>query len=309
MAEIIVYSENTHLALELAAAAAVLAQNGTSVCMLCVNNQEQSAALAAKGLDVCSVKAGSINLSDNAAMSTVLQTAASKLGAKIVILASNRRGKELSGRLAEAWEAGCLTDVKAVQIENGSPVFNRNALGGATVAAQLITSEKKVVAISPRSFPAWDKTGTGRVDNMDISAAATIEVLEVKAKAADAVDIQAADKLIAVGQGVEDQEDLLMVDKVAQALGAALGCSKPVATDRKWFSEDRIIGLSGKICKPDLAIMLGVSGQVQFMVGIRESKTIVSINQDENADMNNNADYVLAADLKDVLPELAKMLD
>lgn len=309
MAQIIVYSEKNHLALELATAAAALAQNEATVCAVCINNQEQAEALAAKGLQVYSVKADSVNLADTAAMTAVLESAANQIGARVIMLASNRRGKELCGRLAEAWGAGCLTDVKTVEIEGGDAVFTRNALGGATIAAQLITSDKKVVAVSPRSFQAWDKNGEGQIENLEITADATIQVLEVKAKAADSVDIQSADKLIAVGQGVEDKEDLALVDRIAQALGAKVGCSKPVATDRKWFSEDRIVGLSGKICKPELGITLGVSGQVQFMVGIRESKTLVSINLDENADLNKNADYVLVADLKEVLPELARALE
>jgi len=81
-----------------------------------------------------------------------------------------------------------------------------------------------------------------------------------------------------------------------------------VASDKKWFDEDRIIGLSGKICKPALALVLGVSGQVQFTVGVRDAQLIVSINKDENAFMNKLADYVLIADLHECLPELARIL-
>ncbi|WP_276662708.1 FAD-binding protein, partial [Syntrophomonas wolfei] len=87
-----------------------------------------------------------------------------------------------------------------------------------------------------------------------------------------------------------------------------IACSKPVASDKKWLGEERIVGLSGKICKPQLAIILGVSGQVQFTVGIRDAGTIISINNDEKALMNNMADYVMIADLKEVLPDLNKAL-
>lgn len=87
-----------------------------------------------------------------------------------------------------------------------------------------------------------------------------------------------------------------------------MACSKPVATDKKWLSEERVIGLSGKQCKPDLAILLGISGQVQFTVGIRDAKTIVAVNSDENAVINQMADYVLTADLHEVVPELISLL-
>ncbi len=99
-----------------------------------------------------------------------------------------------------------------------------------------------------------------------------------------------------------------LVQKITQALGGEIACSKPVATDRKWFPEDRIVGLSGKICKPQLALILGVSGQVQFTVGIRDANTIVAVNNDENAYMLQMADYTMVADLKKVLPELSKSL-
>ena len=87
-----------------------------------------------------------------------------------------------------------------------------------------------------------------------------------------------------------------------------MACSKPVATDKKWLSEERVIGLSGKQCKPDLAILLGIYGQVQFTVGIRDAKTIVAVNSDENAVINQMADYVLTADLHEVVPELISLL-
>lgn len=87
-----------------------------------------------------------------------------------------------------------------------------------------------------------------------------------------------------------------------------VACSKPLATDRKWLPEDRIIGLSGKKCKPQLAIILGVSGQVQFTVGIRDAHTIVAINNDENANILQMADYAMIADLTDVIQDLNKAL-
>lgn len=310
MAKIIVYSEKTQLALELLTAAKNICTDiYTDILMITVNDEKQAVELAAQGLAVCNLIAPAVHAADTAGMSMILQKAADQLGIKVILLASNRRGKELSGRLAQAWGAGCLTDVKTIQNNNEQLIFTRNTLGGATVATQRIQSEKKVIAVSPRSFAAWSQTGQGSIHDMEIAAVSSIEVVEVKEKAADSVDIQAADRLIVVGQGIENQEQLALVEKIARALDAEVACSKPVATDRKWFAEDRIIGLSGKICKPELAITLGVSGQVQFMVGIRESKTIISINNDENADLNKMADYVLAADLNQVLPEMEKALE
>ncbi len=309
MTGVLVYSEKQQLALELTSAAHVLTTT-PYIHLLTVNNEAQAAELAAKGLQVCNLNVPGLNPADTAALSTAVKTAADQLEADLILLASNRRGKELAGRLAQAWSAGCLTDVKtvALDLENDNPVFTRNALNGATIATQLIDAEHKVVAVSPRSFPVWNENGEGNVRTLNTEAAPTVELLEVRAKTGDTTDIQAADRLLVVGQGVENQEALELIETIARALKAEVACSKPVATDRKWFSEDRIIGLSGKICKPELVITLGVSGQVQFMVGVRDSKTIVSINNDENADLNKMADYVLVEDLNQVLPKLAEAL-
>jgi Electron transfer flavoprotein, alpha subunit len=306
MAGVLVYSERPQLILELVSAAHILTTS-PHIYLLTLNNEVQAAELAAKGLQVCNLNGPGLNLADTAALSMAVKMAADQLEADLVLLASNRRGKELAGRLAQSWSAGCLTDIKTIALENDNPVFTRNALNGATIATQLIKSEHKVAAVSPRSFPVWNENGEGSVRVINAEVEPTVELLETKAKAGDA-DIQAADRLLVVGQGVENQEDLKMIEAIARALKAEVACSKPVATDRKWFPEDRIIGLSGKICKPELVITLGVSGQVQFMVGIRDSKVIVSINNDENADLNKMADYVLVEDLNQVLPKLAGAL-
>jgi electron transfer flavoprotein alpha subunit len=99
-----------------------------------------------------------------------------------------------------------------------------------------------------------------------------------------------------------------MAESLAQSLGGVVACSKPLATDKKWLSEDRVIGLSGKLCKPDLALLFGISGQVQFTVGIRDAKTIVAVNTDENATINQMADYILTADMHEIIPELNRLL-
>jgi electron transfer flavoprotein alpha subunit len=121
------------------------------------------------------------------------------------------------------------------------------------------------------------------------------------------VDIETAEVLVIIGQGMEE-EDVKLAEDITKTLGGELACSKPIATDRKWLPEDRIIGLSGKKCKPQLAIILGVSGQVQFTVGIREAKTILAINNDEKAYIMQMSDYAMVADLKDVLPKLREAL-
>lgn len=305
MAKILVYSDKAALALELLTAAGEI---GQPVKAVTINDQEQAQLLANAGAEVYNISNGDIALADVVSVTTALAEAVDKLDADIILLSSNRRGREVAGRLAQKLNAGCLTDVNAVEV-NGDRIFcRRNALGGATVATQVITSSKKVIAISPRSFEAASGSG-GSVNELQVGVIpASIKIIEVKPKTADAVDIAAANILVAVGQGLNSQKDLAAVEALAKKLGGEVACSKPVATDKKWLSEDRIIGLSGKICKPDLVIAMGISGQVQFAVGIRDAKTIVSVNNDENASLNMMADYILVSDLHPVVDELNSKL-
>jgi electron transfer flavoprotein alpha subunit len=308
MSNIIVYSEKTKLALELISAAKEIAvRENLNIQAITINNSEQAQELSRSGVDVHVITAPESIVADTAAWGEALTQAADKLDANIILLASDRRGKELAGRLAQKLGAGCLTDVKAIN-SDGSMV--RNSLGGATVATQVIRTEKKIIALSPNSFPAAEEGGTGNIQELSIVVpVSTITLQEKRNKAGDSVDIEAASTLIVVGQGVEEHAQLDIIHKIAAALGGEVACSKPVATDKKWFSEERVVGLSGKICKPELALLLGVSGQVQFTVGIREANTIVSINIDENAYINQLSDYYLVADIKEVLPEIAKHLE
>jgi electron transfer flavoprotein alpha subunit len=309
MAGILIYSEKSKLALELLTAARLIAKDtGLDIKALCINSDEQAEEMVAKGAETYHIKDKNLELADTSMVASALQQAVGKLDASIVILSSNRRGKELSGRIAQKIDAGCLSDVTSLQVKSGKVQCARNTLGGATIATQQIENDMQIIAIAPRSFEPAEPLDGGSLKEMAIQhETSLIKVLETRSKIGDDVDIEAADILVVVGQGVE-QADIVLAESIAKALGGEIACSKPVATDKKWLTEDRIVGLSGKKCKPQLAIIMGISGQVQFTVGIRESQTIVAINNDENAYIMQMADYTMVADLKEVLPELNKAL-
>lgn len=303
MAGILVYSDKEHYAFELIKAAQIIASDLSLPIHAVVINDRQQAYGLSKRAATHQIENAAINLADPAAVTSALKQAANQLSASIVLLSSNRRGKELAGRLAQSLQAGCLTDVNNLKANQGKIECSRNALGGATVAIQQVESENQVIAIMPRAFEQAPEA-TGSLAELGVDVKPRLKVLETRSRSGDNVDIEAADVLMVVGQGMESREDLVKVQAIAKALGGEIACTKPVATDKKWLSEERIVGLSGKKCKPGLAILLGISGQVQFTVGIRDAKTIVAINNDENAAIMQMADYVLKADLADVLPRL-----
>jgi electron transfer flavoprotein alpha subunit len=307
MANILIYSDKANMALELITAAKEIGAGAVKA--VTINDNDAAQVLVDAGAEVFNIENDAITIADTAAVASALAQAVEQLRADTVLLSSNRRGKEIAGRLAQIINAGCLTDVAALQVNGDKIECQRNAFGGATVATQTITEAKKVIAIRPRTFdPAAAGTG-GSLNSLQVEAKpSAIKLVEVRSKAGDSVDIEAAEILVVVGQGMESQDDLPLAQELAQKLGGEVACTKPVATDKKWLSEERIIGLSGKKCKPQLALLFGISGQVQFTVGIRDARVIASVNTDENASMNQMADYILTADLKEVLAEMNKAL-
>jgi len=305
MRNVLIYSEDTSLAVEILTAGKKVGV----VKAVCINDEEQAALLAEKGVEVYAIQQNDLVMADSGAVANILQQVAAQLHCPVILISSNRRGKLLAGRLAQKINAGCLTGINNLRVDDGKIICERNVLGGAVIAEQIITREAQVLAVLPKSFPAAEKADGGSIHAIGVSGTATgITLLSTLPKRGDAVDISAAETLFVVGQGIESQDDLLAIEAIAKAVNGEVACTKPVATDRKWFSEDRIIGISGKSCKPTLAVLLGVSGQVQFYAGIREAKTIVTINFNENAPIMSMADYLLNADLNEVVPALKDIL-
>ncbi len=310
MAGILIYSDNDRLALELLTAAGLIADaQGGEVRAACINNPEQCQLLSAAGAKVQKIENPAITPTDAGNVALVLNEICLKLNCSIVLLSSDRRGRELSGRLAQLMGAGCLTDISALAVAGTEIHCQRNALGGATVATQYIEGEKQVLAIMPWAFAPALKQGGGSIDELSAEVPPSrIKLVESRAKDSSNVNIEEASILVVAGQGVDSQEELADLASLAKKLGGELACTKPLATDKKWLPEDRVIGLSGKKCQPELAILLGVSGQVQFTVGIRDAGVIVAVNNDENAYIHQMADYSMVADLQSVVAGLNKAL-
>ena len=304
MAGVLIYSAKQGLALELISAARKI---GDSITAVSINDDSLAQALADAGARTFKISDPNLSVADTGAVAAAIKQVLDKEKVDTVLLSSDRRGKELAGRVAQAIGAGCLTDVTALNVDGSQIQCQRNALGGATIAAQYIEGPK-VIAMRPRAYESAG-AGNGSVEEIGVENKATgIKVIDFKPKAGDSVNIEAAEILVAVGQGLSEEAKLTDVEALAAKLGGEVACSKPVATDKKWLSEERIIGLSGKKCKPQLALLLGISGQVQFTVGIRDARVIAAVNTDENAAINYMADYIVQADLHDVINELNEKL-
>lgn len=140
-------------------------------------------------------------------------------------------------------------------------------------------------------------------------ASSGLELVGRRAREAETVNLAAARNIVSVGRGFAAQEDLQLAAELARVIGAEVGCTRPVAEGTKWMARERYIGVSGAMLSPNLFVAIGVSGQVQHMVGAADAKTIVAINKDKNAPVFKQADFGIVGDLYDVLPLLAAELD
>jgi electron transfer flavoprotein alpha subunit len=235
---------------------------------------------------------------------------AQKNDVKILLIPSTKGGKELAPRVAQKLGAGCVTDATAVALKDGDLLISRYALGGNTVAGEVIKTGHKVITVMPKTFelgPKEDKKGEVVKADLNLKAP-RVRIVERQEKVGEKVNLEAAEILVCIGRGLEKKEDLKIVEQLAKALGAEIGCTKSLCTDYQWLSEDRLVGLSGKKTSPRLVISLGISGQIQYTVGIRGARIAVTVNKDKQAPIFAMSDYGIVGNLYDVVPLLAEKL-
>jgi electron transfer flavoprotein alpha subunit len=233
-------------------------------------------------------------------------------GVDLVLIASTRRGRSLAPRLAQKLSAGCVSASAAIEIalENGKLITGRYALGGNTVSREAVRAEKAVIAVVPGTLEhAQPGEPSGEVISLSLGAVSLkSRVVERRAKPVAAVDIAESDRLVCIGRGLAKKEDLPMIEELARALGGEVSCTRPLSYEYDWLPEDRMIGISGKRCSPQLLLSLGVSGQVQHSVGITGAKIIVAVNSDPNSPIFKLADYGIVGDLYEIVPRLTDRL-
>ena len=186
-------------------------------------------------------------------------------------------------------------------------VGERNEYAG-KVLTKLSSPFPCVAAIKVGAYPAFSGSG-GEVFEKDVGEVTrSSKIVAVTRKEAGTVNLRAAKLIVSAGRGVKKKEDLEMVGALAKALGGALGCSRPLASDLGWLPEECHIGLTGVNVKPELYLAVGISGQLQHVAGIKDSKVIAAINTDKEAPIFQAADYGVVGDLYQVVPAIQKVL-
>jgi electron transfer flavoprotein alpha subunit len=224
----------------------------------------------------------------------------------IILMGSTRRGRELAPRLAQKLSAGCITDALNLSLQDSRLIVERRALGGSTIATKVITSPIQVISVMPKQYEAEPgSVDVGEVVQVSLHLEpATTRVVEQRPKESGTVNLEEAEVLVCVGRGLNSQDDLTLLQTLADKLGGLVGCTRPISHDNLWLTEDKMVGLSGVEASPLLYMGVGVSGQIQHTVGIMGARMIVAINSDQNAPIFKMADYGIVGDLYQVVPML-----
>jgi electron transfer flavoprotein alpha subunit len=223
----------------------------------------------------------------------------------LVVGGSGPQDRVLLGAVAARLQCPLLTGAHTLTPDGDAVLVQRSVFGGISEQTDRIVGP---LALMLEGGGATEGGAAAPVERLELTPAG-LTVTETRAAAYEAVDIGAATRVVSVGRGVKAREDLGLVESLAAAIGAEVACSRPLAEGLDWYPKDRYVGVSGLKLSPNLYVAVGVSGQLQHMVGARDSEVIVAINSDKNAPVFAECDYGVVGDLYAVLPALTQALN
>ncbi len=227
-----------------------------------------------------------------------------------IVMGHTAVGKDVTPKIASRLESGLISDVTEIDTSGDEAVFIRPIYSGKAFEKKVIKDGVVFITIRPNNIAALEKdesrSGDVSAKEVDVKDLRTI-IKEVIRKQSEGVDMSEANVVIAGGRGVKSKEGFEPLYELAEVLGGAVGASRG-ACDADYCDYSLQIGQTGKVITPDLYIAVGISGAIQHLAGMSNSKVIVAINKDPEANIFNIADYGIVGDLFDVIPKLIEEL-
>jgi electron transfer flavoprotein alpha subunit len=230
---------------------------------------------------------------------------------ELILLGQAYTDRDVAGRLAARLGVGILSNVSEVRLIDDGVETEHEIFGGAQIAVATATGNPSIVLVRPKSFPAEPGDGgSPDVEVLDLpdAGASAARVVESHVEEREGPQLAEASIVISGGRGLGSAEAYDLVEQLGKQLGAATGATRAIV-DSGWVPYAKQVGQTGKTVKPDIYIAAGVSGAMQHLVGMKDSKTIIAINKDPDAPIFSVADLGIVGDVHKVLPKLIEALE
>lgn len=283
-------------------AKATAAKIGGTVTAVAINaNDDQLNELGKYGAD--KVLKTSISSFNPANYAQAVSQAAQNAGAKVVVVSQTYTGKSVAPRVAAKLNAGIVSGAMAVPNTDSGFSVKKSAFSNKAFAYVEMTSDVKVIMLIPNSIELTEHNLTPVIEDLSVDAADSNFTVTNTMKAEGKIILTEAELVVSAGRGLKGPENWGMIEELADTLGAATACSKPVS-DMDWRPHNEHVGQTGITIKPNLYIAVGISGAIQHLAGVSASKVICVINKDPEAPFFKNADYGIIGDAFEVVPKL-----
>ncbi|MFA8436191.1 MAG: electron transfer flavoprotein subunit alpha/FixB family protein [Marinifilaceae bacterium] len=248
-----------------------------------------------------------LNYLNSRVYAEVIAQVARKESARVVVLTDNNSGKGISPRLSVQLKAGLASSVLDIPLSLDPFVVKKKVFSGKAYAHVRMDSEVKILSIAKNCFGRVKNSNQASIEKFIPELSEKFFKINVKSveKSQEKIILTDADIVVSGGRGMKKSENWGPLEELADVLGAATACSRPVS-DEGWRSHEEHVGQTGKVIAPNLYIAAGISGAIQHVAGVSRSKCIVAINTDPEAPIFEVADYGILGDAQEVLPRLTK---
>ncbi|EAQ40746.1 electron transfer flavoprotein subunit alpha/FixB family protein [Polaribacter sp. MED152] len=285
----------------------VAEQLGTNVVAVTINANNNEELYTYGAEKVLSVTNDALNTFNAKQYASVIEQAASSTGASVVVLDSSIDTLSAAPLLAVALNAGYASNVVEVPSSTAPFTVKRKAFSNKGFSNTVIATDIKIIGVAKNSYGVHENVVSGSTESFDATIAETGVTSEKLERVTGKVTIADAEVVVSAGRGLKGPENWGMVEELADVLGAATACSKPVS-DLGWRPHGEHVGQTGKPVASNLYIAIGISGAIQHLAGINASKVKVVINTDPEAPFFKAADYGIVGDAFEVVPTLIEKL-